>query len=325
MHSILKRARGALVRPDIPRHLSSRFRTVSPDRAREIEAALLEHHFSRRPDGFLTTQDGRKAVHDQMVGRLDVDREWFITWLAAVRPLDGLRVLEIGCGTGSSTVALAEQGARVTAVDIDEPSLEVSRARMRAYGLSADFVRANGAAVVDHFAPGTFDLILFFASVEHMVHRERLLAMQSTWDSLAAGSIWCITDTPNRLWYYDVHTSRLNFFHWLPNDLALEYSRHSPRDLIRNSKFEDTEEGMAAFLRMGRGVSYHEFELAMGPLRELDVVSSMRLHFRRQKPLRALRRRLTLGGRYEAFLARVVPDVPRAFLLPKLDLILQKH
>jgi S-adenosylmethionine-dependent methyltransferase len=325
MGSLLTRARGALVRPHVPPQISSRFRTVSPDQAKKIEEALLEYHFSQRPEGFLATDDGRKAFSDQMVGRLNVDREWFVTWLASVRSLDGLRVLEIGCGTGSSTVALAEQGARLTAVDVDQRSLEVTRARMKAYGLSADLVCANGAAVVDQFPSGAFDLILFFAAIEHMTHPERLQSMHTTWNSLVPGSLWCITDTPNRLWYHDVHTSRLNFFQWLPNDLALEYSRYSPRDLIRDANLENTAENMTTFLRKGRGVSYHEFELAMAPLRELDVVSCMRLHFRRQKPLRVLRRRLTLGGRYEELLARVAPDVPRAFLLPKLDLILQKH
>ncbi|MFJ2767606.1 class I SAM-dependent methyltransferase [Streptomyces sp. NPDC087300] len=46
-------------------------------------------------------------------------------WVSAHRPLDGLDVLDLGCGTGVSSFALAEAGARVVAVDASRPSLDV--------------------------------------------------------------------------------------------------------------------------------------------------------------------------------------------------------
>ncbi|WP_369213380.1 class I SAM-dependent methyltransferase [Streptomyces flavofungini] len=46
-------------------------------------------------------------------------------WVSSHRPLAGRSVLDLGCGTGVSSFALAEAGARVVAVDASRPSLDV--------------------------------------------------------------------------------------------------------------------------------------------------------------------------------------------------------
>jgi methylase of polypeptide subunit release factors len=62
-------------------------------------------------------------------------------------------------GTGSSTVALAEQGAIVTGIDIDEDALIVARDRCAAYGLKASFMPLNGRQLAGTFQARSFDLI----------------------------------------------------------------------------------------------------------------------------------------------------------------------
>lgn len=316
--------RNLLFSPKISSHLSARFRSPSPDGLRAFEDILRGRHFSTRPAGFLDSEEGRTAFRDQLTGRLERDRRWFVPWVSSVRSLNDLRVLEIGCGTGSSTVALAEQGAKVTGLDIDEASLAVADERVRAYGLSVEFVQSNVTEFTERFKNREFDLVVFYASLEHMLHEERLRSMRDTWSALKPGSLWCMTDTPNRLWFLDLHTSRLPFFQWLPNDLALEFLRFSPRPLVRDLRATNPQDRMIEFLRKGRGVSYHEFELAIAPLSDLRIESCMRLHFRREQPLRTLKQRWSLAGEFEQFLRRAAPEVPPAFLLPSLDLILKK-
>ena len=51
-------------------------------------------------------------VDSTWLERLVCDRMEVVPWLDATRSLRGVDILEIGCGTGVSTLALCEQGAR---------------------------------------------------------------------------------------------------------------------------------------------------------------------------------------------------------------------
>ena len=53
--------------------------------------------------------------------------------------LDGLRVLDLGCGTGALSLALARRGARVRGVDIALHQVQAARRRATAEGLEASF------------------------------------------------------------------------------------------------------------------------------------------------------------------------------------------
>ena len=85
--------------------------------------------------------------------------------LEAARILPGERVLDIGCGCGATSLALAAQGASVVGVDVSRLMLE--RAGKRAAGLSSvSFVEADAA---DAEFTEQFDLlfsrfgVMFFA------------------------------------------------------------------------------------------------------------------------------------------------------------------
>ncbi len=320
-------ARRLLPVRDLPRHLTERFRALDPGATRALRERLERHLCEGRPAGYAASAEGQRDLESHLFRRLRNDRLRVVPWLDAARPLAGARLLEIGCGTGASTLALAEQGARVTAVDIDARALGVARDRCRIYGLEPTFVVANATEVGPKLGSERFDAVVFYASLEHMTHRERLRAMAETWTMLEPGALWCVTDTPNRLWWFDEHTSRLPFFMWLPNDLAFDYACRSPRQYFRDLYHEWSEDTELHFLRRGRGVSYHEFDLAIGPADELDVVSSLRGFHRARQPLPRLRGRRqhrSFDGRYEALLAEIRPDLHPGFFARSLDLILRK-
>jgi len=319
-----------LMDPKIPRSISSRFRHLDSEGRSRLEASLRRNYFTQGDvwhsdaAAYLRSPEGKKDLADHLHGRLDAFRSTVIPWLADAKPLANSNILEIGCGTGSSTVALAEQGAIVTAIDILETSLHVAKDRCEAYGLRADFHRANATEVHRTFANQHFDFVIFFASLEHMTLDERMQAMRGTWGMLPHGSVWCVIDTPNRLWYYDGHTSWLPFFMWLPDELSFMYSRFSPRKPFCDLYRDIGTDSKLDFLRRGRGVSFHEFELAMNRAEELDVVGSLGEFLRSQSVLRRVARALTDGNRYETFLTKIGPNIHRGFYQQRLDLIIRK-
>lgn len=318
----------------IPKRLAERFTNLSAEAEQHVVAALKEHYFPRQiwgqvamtADDWLRTEEGLQDLRDHTTRRLTVFRTKVVPWLDDAKQLNGSKVLEIGCGTGASTVALAEQGAQVTAVDIDDESLRVAQARMDAHGLKCEFIKGNGADIWQALHARNFDFVIFFACLEHMTYDERLRAMSSSWNQLRPGALWCSIETPNRLWFYDDHTSRLNFFNWLPDELAFDYSKFSAREPFRSAYRERTPQAFESFLRHGRGVSYHEFDLAIGNAAQLDVVSC--LHLRLRKPgflgWRDLKRLRKPKGQFEHLIARLRPDLHRGFFLPYLDLIIRK-
>jgi len=305
-------------------HISANFRTIDKSKAEAIELALRNNYFVGFPTGYLSTDWGRNDLENHLFGRLDVDRSTVIPWLDNTRSLRDASILEIGCGTGSSTVALAEQGARVTAVDVDASSLAVANERCRAYGLDVTLAHANATEVDELFSGRHFDYIIFYAALEHMTMEERMSAMRATWRMLSVGSLWGVIETPNRLWYYDEHTSLLPFHMWLPDELAFEYSRFSPRDNYRELYRYYTDESRLHFLRRGRGVSFHEFELTMKPAQSLKIKSSLNLTRQGRGLLGFVKRGFSNDYRYISFLRRVVPELHEGFLQKFLYLIIEK-
>ena len=83
------------------------------------------------------------------------------------RPLAGLRVLDIGCGGGLASEAMARAGAQVTGIDIVERSIEVARQHAQRSGLNIDY---RCQAAEDLLATGVepFDWVLNLEVVEHV-------------------------------------------------------------------------------------------------------------------------------------------------------------
>ena len=90
--------------------------------------------------------------------------------LKLAAPAPGEHVLDIGCGSGTTTLRLAQavgKHGRAVGVDISSPMLAVARRRARETGSHAEFIEAD---VTDYpFAPRSFDLgvsqfgVMFFA------------------------------------------------------------------------------------------------------------------------------------------------------------------
>lgn len=73
----------------------------------------------------------------------------------------GKRLLDVGCGTGGTTIAAARllgTDGQCVGIDISEPMITAARSRAERDGVPANFILAN--AQTHDFAPGSFDIII---------------------------------------------------------------------------------------------------------------------------------------------------------------------
>ena len=135
--------------------------------------------------------------------------------IARAAPQPGERVIDIGCGTGAVTRAMAERvgaGGRVLGVDVSKPMLEQARALT---GTGVIEWREEDAGSC-RFAPGEFDLltsrfgVMFFAhpadafrNLRHALRRGGRLAMlcwrplaDNPWSSVPRAAILQIVPPP---------------------------------------------------------------------------------------------------------------------------------
>ena len=88
------------------------------------------------------------------------------------------KVLEIGCGIGIDTLSFAWWGAKVTAIDLSEKSLEIARKRLESVKLIADFRQMNAeklgldGTLRDHIK---YDLVYAFGSIHHSPNPDKIV------------------------------------------------------------------------------------------------------------------------------------------------------
>jgi len=304
-----------------PSHLLNNQIQLDRDGLQAIEKSIKENfHTGWRSEDKYSMEMYESDLNDHLFLRLEHDRRIIIPWLDNASTLQDKRILEIGCGTGSSTVALAEQGAKVTGIDLDEGALIVAKDRLKTYGLEAKLRVSNAVEILSTIGANDFDFIIFFACLEHMTIDERLISLRNAWEMLRARGLLVIVETPNRLWYFDRHTSMLPFFHWLPNELAFQYSSFSSKANFHELYREYNAKSKEHFLRRGRGVSFHELDMAIGRVNDLNVITSLSTF----QGIRYKLKKSKLDRQYKSILMSIAPDIHEGFFDEYLDLIIEK-
>lgn len=206
------------------------------------------------------------AAHTEY--RFRVFEALITTWLKLAAPnIHEMTAIEIGSGTGSSTLAFASQVNKLISFEIDEKATNAAEARLRYFGLdNVQFHREPFSPEVDIVKSGEpVHMVVLCAVLEHMTLGERREALQTAWKLLTPGGLMVVTDTPNRFAIFDDHTSLLPYYSALPPDIQREYIRFSPRkDLVTSIERTPESDIAETITRWGSGISYHDFELAIG-------------------------------------------------------------
>jgi len=188
----------------------------------------------------------------------DLERGRYCTLLDALLTrkvlIAGHRVLDYGASWGTSSVALSRSGAsEVVGVEPSASRVEQGRALV---AQAAPTTRISLIHTPDTkalpFPDGEFMFVLANGVLEH-IPQPRHLYIREIWRILAPGGHFMISETPNKYFPKEVHTTWLWFNHWLPREVAR-------RRAVRRKRFDASRTDWDS--SGWRGLGY--FELVRG-------------------------------------------------------------
>ena len=151
-----------------PEHLSS----VSVD-PREMESFSRMAHDWWNPTGMF------RPLHVMNGARLALIRdavcEHFGRDPDADRPLNGLRLLDIGCGGGLLCEPMARLGAEVTGVDALERNVKTAKTHAEQVGVDVDYRHGTIEQMVEA-GQAPFDVVLNMEVIEHVANPAGFIA-----------------------------------------------------------------------------------------------------------------------------------------------------
>ena len=98
-----------------------------------------------------------------------------LSYVQARAPLAGLRALDVGCGGGLLSEAMAAAGANVTALDLSPELIDVAKLHLLESGLKVDY-RLQPVESLAEELPGQFDVVTCMEMLEHVPDPAAVLA-----------------------------------------------------------------------------------------------------------------------------------------------------
>jgi len=154
----------------------------------------------------------------------------------------GKRVLDLGCGSGSSSLTLSRMlGApEIVGVDLVGEFVQLARERAEFYGAAnVRFLHSPDGSDLPRDI-GLFDFVMLSAVYEHLLPAERRHLLPMIWSHLAPGSILFINQLPHRFSPVEVHTTGgVPVVNYLPDGLALRVTRLLSSRVANDTSWEE--------------------------------------------------------------------------------------
>lgn len=141
------------------------------------------------------------------------------------------KILDYGCGSGSSILALNRifKNATITGLDHGNQYLNIARLRAEHFGLSNIELKQVQSSGV--FSLQGYDFAFLNAVYEHLLPKERPEIIKNIWHALKPGGALVLNQTPHRWFPIETHTSGLPLINYLPAGLTrasvLKFSKRS--------------------------------------------------------------------------------------------------
>ncbi len=242
-----------------------------PELLAKIRHAYASTYYRPEDAPFLASDAGKWDLDFNTFTRYNQSVRVALPWVSRVFPLAGKSILEVGCGTGSSTAAFAQVARSVHTCDVNPRGLPAAGERFKLLGIENVTIDAVGAPAFFDVARSrygaAYDMVLLFAVLEHQTLDERIETLRQSWSVLEPGGVLVVIETPNRLCYLENHTTQLPFYGVLPPEMAVRLAHQSRGEAFRLAMDANKDAPREALeldlVRWGRGISYHDFDLAI--------------------------------------------------------------
>jgi len=181
---------------------------------------------------------------------------------------DNKRILDFACGCGASTVVLARMfpSTEIVGVELINEFASIAKLRAKHYGFDkvSFLLSPDGDSLPDGL--GDFDFVVLGAVYEHLLPSERNTLLPKIWSHLRPGGILFISQTPQRHFPLEAHTTGLPLINYCPDRVALWLAR-------RFSRRVNADESWEALLRAGiRGGTVKETMGILNRIRQEPIL-----------------------------------------------------
>ncbi len=172
-----------------------------------------------------------------------------VDWIHSLAPLEGQRVLDVGCGGGILSEAMARSGADVLGIDLAQRPLRVAMHHARNGGVHVNY-RAVAAEELAQTHTAAFDVVTCMEMLEHVPHPNRIVEACAR---MVKPGGWVFISTINR-----------NPLAWLLAIVAVErvlrmlpVGTHEYRKFIRPRELMAYAESSGLQLKSRKGLGYN--------------------------------------------------------------------
>lgn len=180
---------------------------VTQDYREFFEAVLIDSFFASQLQKGRSSSELKSDIADHVENRYLNFRDNLIPWLQKCQPdMSYMNVIEVGSGTGSSTLAIAPYVNTVTCFEIDEVANIAARERLKYFDINNCTIKSEmfspQSEQSEFMQSNKIHGVFLCAVLEHMTFCELRPLLKTAWNCLVSGGILVVADTPNRFIFY---------------------------------------------------------------------------------------------------------------------------